>query len=261
MASDLTKRDSTGAGTDAAGDLLSRSKSPNYTPVARVKPGADGRTGVLPGTPAGKAPDPELGHAVIDQRRYTSAEFMALEWERMWTKVWLLAGRALDIPQPGDYLVTEIGIESIIVVRQADGGARAFYNVCQHRGNRLRPCGIGSTGASRTFKCMYHHWEYNLDGSYRRIPDVDTFPQGAPPNGLTEIKCATWGSFVWFSMNPEAEPIEDYLRPIPQHLDPYHFGVQLEDLGRCIQRELSRAGYPPATSLVFARPRYPDRLL
>ena len=232
MASDVTKLDSTGADTAAAADLLSRSKSPSYTPVARVKPGADGRTGVLPGTPAGKAPDPDLGQAVIDQRRYTSAEFMALEWERMWTKVWLLAGRALDIPQPGDYLVTDIGIESIIVVRQADGGARAFYNVCQHRGNRLRPCGIGSTGASRTFKCMYHHWEYNLDGSYRRIPDVDTFPQGAPPYGLTEIKCAIWGSFVWFSMNPDAEPIADFLRPIPEHLDPYHFErmVQTRDI-------------------------------
>jgi phenylpropionate dioxygenase-like ring-hydroxylating dioxygenase large terminal subunit len=91
-----------------------------------------------------------------------------------------LAGRRARArhPQPGDYLATDIGPESILVVRQSDGSVRAFYNVCQHRGNRLRPCGRGSSGSSLSFKCLYHHWEYNLDGSYRRIPDIDTFPQG-----------------------------------------------------------------------------------
>ena len=62
-----------------ADDLHSRSKSPAFTPVPRVKPGADGRNGALPGTPHEKAPDPELGTALIDQRRYTSNEFMRLE--------------------------------------------------------------------------------------------------------------------------------------------------------------------------------------
>ena len=204
-------------------ELHARSKSPAFTPVPRVTPSSDGRTGVLPGTPHTKEPDPDFGNGVIDQRRYTSPEFMTLEWERLWTKVWLVAGRALDIPNPGDYLVTELGVESIIAVRQADGGVRAFYNVCQHRGNRLRPCGRGSAGAAQSFKCLYHHWEYNLDGSYRRIPDLDTFPQGAPSHGLTEIKCEVWGSFVWFSMNPDAPPLAEFLAPIPRHLDPYHF--------------------------------------
>jgi phenylpropionate dioxygenase-like ring-hydroxylating dioxygenase large terminal subunit len=119
-----------------------------------------------------------------------------------------------------------------MVVRQADGSVRAFYNVCQHRGNRLRPCGRGTSGASHSFKCLYHHWEYNLDGSYRRIPDVDTFSQGAPPYGLTGLKCEIWGGFVWFSMNPDVEPLADFLNPIPQHLDPYHFDrmVQTRDI-------------------------------
>ena len=99
----------------------------------------------------------------------------------------------LDLPEPGDYVVTEIGRESIIMVRQKDGRIRAFYNVCQHRGNRLRPCGSGSSGASLTFKCQYHHWEYELDGSYHRIPDLDTFPQGCPPHGMKEVRCDTLG--------------------------------------------------------------------
>jgi len=104
-----------------AGDeeFLRRSSAPAYARVPRVKSGADGRTASTPGTPHEKADDPELGTATIDQRRYTSAAFMRLEWERLWTKVWLVAGRSLDIPAAGDYIATEIGPESILVVRQA----------------------------------------------------------------------------------------------------------------------------------------------
>ena len=232
MASDPTQYGEKRGDPAAADELLERSKSPRFTPVMRVKPGADGRTAAAPGTPVEKADDPDLGLGVIEARRYTSHEFMQLEWQRMWTKVWLVAGRSIDMPDAGDYIATEIGTESIIVVRQKDGTVRAFYNVCQHRGNRLRPCGRGSASASHSFKCLYHHWEYNLDGTYRRIPDIDTFPQGAPPYGLTEVRCDTWGGFVWFSMNPDAEPLADFLRPIPAHLDPYHFErmVQTRDI-------------------------------
>ena len=170
------------------------------------------------GTPLDKAVDPDLGTDMIAKERYTDAGFMRLEWERMWTEVWLVGCLERDLAEPGDYCVTEIGPESILIVRQPDGGIRAFYNVCQHRGNRLRPTGLGST---KTFQCAYHHWEYKLDGSFERIPDLDTFPQGAPCSGLAEIPCDTWGGFVWYSLNPEVEPLLEFLNVIPEHLDPY----------------------------------------
>jgi phenylpropionate dioxygenase-like ring-hydroxylating dioxygenase large terminal subunit len=207
-------------------DFLKRSQSPAYTPVSRVTPGES------PGTPTDKAPDPELRTGVIDQRRYTSPAFMQLEWDRMWSRVWLLGARLLDMPEPGDYVVTEIGRESILIVRQANGGVRAFYNVCQHRGNRLRPCGLGTTGEGRSFICAYHHWEYELDGSYRRIPDLDTFPQGRPSRGLREVPCDSWGGFAWYSLADSPEPLHEFLGPIPRHLDPYNFDrmVQTRDI-------------------------------
>lgn len=196
-------------------ELRERSRTPTYRKVRRVEP-TDG-----PGTPSAKAPDPDLGDAMIPKERYTSRGFLQLEWERMWSKVWLLGGLESDVPEPGDYIATEIGRESILLVRQADGRMRAFYNVCLHRGNRLRPTGISS---AETFKCQYHHWEYGIDGRFVRIPDLDTFPQGAPScRGLKELPCDTWGGFVWFSLNRDVGPLAEYLAPIPQHLDPYHF--------------------------------------
>jgi phenylpropionate dioxygenase-like ring-hydroxylating dioxygenase large terminal subunit len=207
-------------------DFPERSKTPAFKPVRRVQPGES------PATPVEKAPDPGLGTAVIDQRRYTSREFMKLEWEKMWTKVWLLGGRTVDMPEAGDYIVTDLGPESILIVRQRDGGIRAFYNVCQHRGNRLRPCGMGAAGESLSFKCQYHHWEYGLDGNYVRIPDIDTFKQGKPDYALIEVACDTWGGFVWFSLNENPPPLAEFLAPMPQHLDPYHFDrmVQTRDV-------------------------------
>ena len=87
-----------------------------------------------------------------------------------------------------------------------------------------QPPAAGGSRQHRYLPCQYHHWEYGLDGAFVRIPDLDTFPQGAPPcRGLAEIPCDTWGGFVWFSLNPQPIPLREYLDPIPAHLDPYNF--------------------------------------
>ena len=55
------------------------------------------------------------------------------------------------------------------------------------------------------------------------MPDEDTFTQGVPQEtALVEVPCDTWGGFVWFNMNPDAEPLLEFLEPVNWHLDPYH---------------------------------------
>jgi phenylpropionate dioxygenase-like ring-hydroxylating dioxygenase large terminal subunit len=173
-------------------------------------------------TPMAKAPEPDLAYLPVPKQRYTSAEFAAREWERMWTKVWLLAGRASDIPEPGDYLTFEIGPESILVIRQPDGSIGARFNVCMHRGNRLREPGRGH--ADR-FSCLFHGWEYGIDGTLLRALDPECFPQGVPAERLSlrPVACDTWAGFVFVCFDPHVEPLRDYLGVIPEHLDPYRF--------------------------------------
>ena len=156
-------------------------------------------------TPVDKAPDPQLGHDVIPAERYYSEAFMKLEWERIWTKVWLLGGRADDIPNPGDYICTEIGKESVLIVRQADGSLRCFPNVCLHRGNRLRPEGIGN---AQMFRCMYHHWTYGLDGALRHVPGEDGFPGlDKETHGLVPVAAAQERNGIVFVT--QDEPLSD----------------------------------------------------
>lgn len=173
-------------------------------------------------TPAQKEPDPPLGHDLIPGERYTSTEFAKLEWEKLWTKVWNMGCREEDIANPGDYVVTELGNESIVLTRDEDGGVNAFYNVCSHRGNQVA---YGECGHVKTFKCSYHLWEYNLKGQLLNVPDVETFQQGAPCEKLSirTLKCDTWGGFVWFNMFDDCEPLQEFLGMIPEHLDPYRF--------------------------------------
>ena len=98
-------------------------------------------------TPMERAPDPALEFKPIPKLRYTDADFAALEWKKMWSQVWLMAGRESDIPNAGDYFTYDIGNEAIIIIRQHDGSLAARYNVCMHRGNRL--CDHGTVGPER----------------------------------------------------------------------------------------------------------------
>ena len=67
------------------------------------------------GTPVKAAPKPKMGTQIIPKERYTSRDYMQQEWDKLWTKVWLLACREEDLPEPGDHYVTEIGVESTIL--------------------------------------------------------------------------------------------------------------------------------------------------
>ena len=171
-------------------------------------------------TPHERAPVPALGHAPIPKERYTTREYAALEWERMWTRVWLLAGRESDAPEPGDYFTFEIGTESVLVVRQRDGSLAARYNVCTHRGNRLREPG---RGRATRFACLFHGWQFDIDGKLVAPLDPGSFPQGCEGLDLRPVRCETWAGFVFVNLDPAAEPLRDYLGVIPSHLDPYHF--------------------------------------
>ena len=173
-------------------------------------------------TPVDKAPDPQLGTGLIDHERYINPEFAKREWDQIWTKTWLMGADIDDLANPGDFVVTQIGRQSIVLTRDEEGGVNAFYNVCSHRGNQVA---YEASGNQKVFRCSYHAWTYNLRGELINVPDEESFPQGAPCEQLSikKVPCAEWGRWVWFSLDPDIEPLDDFLGPIPEHLNPYHF--------------------------------------
>ena len=89
----------------------------------------------------------------IPKQRYYDPGFAALEAERLWTRVWQMACRLEEIPDPRDFVEYRILDQSIVVVRLDDGGVAAFQNSCRHRGLRLVDgrgrCGHAETDGDR----------------------------------------------------------------------------------------------------------------
>jgi len=180
--------------------------------MASTQRDADG-TNDWRGAGAPPWPRPFIGTHPIEGHRYTSREFFAREFDRMWTRVWLLLGREDEIANPGDWQREDVGPESILMVRQKDGSIKAFYNVCQHRGNRLV---FEEKGHVRRFVCKYHSWAFMPDGVLNFAQDAEDFPQGNPCGkvNLKEVRCETFAGFVWVNMDPAAMPLREYLGPI-----------------------------------------------
>ena len=155
-----------------------------------------------------KVPDPELGDKPITGDRYYSKDFMEKEWDKLWTKVWLIAGLESQLKNPGDFITCDIGPESILCTKDKDGQIRAFYNVCQHRGNILMH---EEQGNQKFLTCKYHGWMFTHDGELARVPAPENFPQGNPCGKLrlVEIPCETFAGFIWYSMDENIKSLYD----------------------------------------------------
>jgi phenylpropionate dioxygenase-like ring-hydroxylating dioxygenase large terminal subunit len=70
----------------------------------------------------------------VRKERYFDADFYQMEADLLWPRVWQMACRLEEIPQPRDFVEYQILDQSIIVVRTDDLGVRAFQNACRHRG-------------------------------------------------------------------------------------------------------------------------------
>jgi len=165
-------------------------------------------------------------YLTVDPRRYFSQEHLELEWNKLWTRTWICAGRVSDLAAIGAWLRFDLGRESFIVVRSGEQEIRALYNVCQHRGNRIADDDFGRAGSS--FICSYHSWRYALDGRNLRITDRQHFKPGALCGalGLRAVRCETWGGFVFINMDDHAPPLLEFLGEIPELMAAY----RMEDM-------------------------------
>ena len=163
--------------------------------------------------------------ATLNKQNYTSASVLAAEWSSIWTQCWLFAGLVADLPDAGDYFVFGIGRESIVVLRDDETNIRAFYNVCQHRGNRIF---TSESGSIDQVACPYHGWRYALDGRLVEVPDAERFCPAVEESerSLKPVQLTLWAGMVWVNMDLDAAPLEHYLGPIIDNLAPY----QLENM-------------------------------
>lgn len=166
------------------------------------------------------APPIDNGSRRPDPSRYVDKNIAEQEWEKVFTKTWLLAGPVSDVREPSDWMRYDIGPESFIIVRTHDGGLAAHYNVCPHRGSQLVRTDFGSQDS---FTCPFHSWKFGLDGTNLAVTDADTFRPEALCHGtdLSTIRAEEAGGLIFISMSDEVPPLRDYLGPIVPMLESY----------------------------------------
>ena len=137
------------------------------------------------------------------KERYFDPEFFGLEAEQLWPRVWQMACRLEEIPEPGDFVEYEILDQSVIVVRADDGEVRAFQNACRHRGVKVVE-GRGTCASG--FTCPFHGWCYGQDGTNTHVPQRRTFAEHNLQPGdidLMPVRCETWGGCAWINLDDE----------------------------------------------------------
>jgi len=176
-----------------------------------------------------KEPEPPLRGDSVSADRYVCPDYLKREYAQVWHKIWNIGGVAYQMPEAGDYLTTELGIDSILMVRQEDGSVKAFFNSCPHRGTRITEA---EDGHAQEFACPYHGWRFDRAGVVTMVPDEEDFAES--PCGkarLKEMRCEERFGLIWFNFDPDAMALTDFLgEQITQELDSH----RMEDMLRVL---------------------------
>jgi phenylpropionate dioxygenase-like ring-hydroxylating dioxygenase large terminal subunit len=155
----------------------------------------------------------------VPKERYFDPEFFRTEAASLWPRVWQMACRLEEIPQPNDFTEYEFLDQSVIVMRSDDMGVRAFQNACRHRGVKVVE---GRGTCEGGFTCPFHGWCYGFDGKNTHIPRRRSFAEhNLRPDDidLVPVRCETWGGCAWINFDHDAPPLRECLEPAATALD------------------------------------------
>jgi len=154
----------------------------------------------------------DMDRGLVSRRIFGDPEIYRLELDRIFARCWLMLGHESQIERPGEFFVTRMGDESVIVTRDAAGQIRAMINSCRHRGNQV--C-RADAGRAASFMCTYHGWTYGLDGKLVGVPgfedryyeELDRDQWGLVP--VAQID--TYKGLIFGTFDPGAPPLQEYL--------------------------------------------------
>ncbi|MHB8533060.1 MAG: aromatic ring-hydroxylating oxygenase subunit alpha [Solirubrobacteraceae bacterium] len=151
-------------------------------------------------------------HTTLPRQFYADPAFYRRELERFYFTRWICAGRADQIPIPGDYFTRALGDESVVITRDGTGAIRALFNVCRHRGTRL--CADNEGHLVDRIQCPYHAWTYDLAGRLLAAPHMP--PEFCKDDyALHAAGCEVWDGHVFVHLGGERGQLKDQLADLP----------------------------------------------
>ncbi|MBC5764277.1 aromatic ring-hydroxylating oxygenase subunit alpha [Ramlibacter albus] len=160
----------------------------------------------------------EVRHIPVE--RYYDSGIRDAEVEQLFRKLPLIAAHSSELA-PGQALAHDAYGVPMLLTRDADGRARAFLNVCRHRGMRLVQ--HAQAQDKPAISCPYHGWTYRLDGTLRHMLHAEAFgPCAQGERDLVALPCAERHGLVWVVPSPGAAiDLDDFLGGLNDEL-PFH---------------------------------------
>ena len=153
-----------------------------------------------------------LDEGLISREIYVNEEIYKQELEQVFARAWLFIGHESQVPNPGDFVVSRMGEEEIIVVRDRKNRIHAFLNTCRHRGMKVCRYDDGNT---LVFTCPFHGWSYDTDGRLVGVPHHKQAYHGELDKsnwGLHEVaQLNNYYGSLWATWDRNAPSFEDYL--------------------------------------------------
>lgn len=136
---------------------------------------------------------------------YRSPDRLRAEIERVLRATSVPFCPSAALPEIGSFVARDAAGIPVLVVRGRDGIARAFQNVCRHRGMTI----AAGSGCAKVFTCGYHGWAYGLDGKLNHVPDDYGFPGlDKATHGLVPIGCRERFGLVFVNTSVRGETCE-----------------------------------------------------
>jgi len=153
-----------------------------------------------------------LDTGLIAREIYVNEGIYQQELEQIFARAWLFIGHESQVPNPGDFMMSRMGEEEVILVHDRHDKLHVFLNTCRHRGMKVCRYDDGNT---LLFTCPFHGWSYDTDGRLVGVPHHKVaFHEELKKDqwGLHEVAQMTnyYGS-IWATWDPKAPLFEDYI--------------------------------------------------
>lgn len=162
----------------------------------------------------------DLEAGTVSRHIFVDPEIHAQELERVFTRAWLFVGHESQVPNPGDFVTSRMGDESVVLTRDEQGALHVMLNSCRHRGMKVCRYESGNTDLLR---CPYHAWAYGLDGALRGVPHERAIYQGGLDRSKWSLvkvaKMALYKGTIWATWDADAPDFFTYLGDAREHLD------------------------------------------
>ena len=168
---------------------------------------------------------------------YTDPAWLDRELNTVFKQYPLFMGLSCVIAEPGDYVTLAHSRAPILLVRGDDGVARAFVNMCRHRGAPV----ANGCGRAEGFTCRYHAWTYNCSGELKGLPDQRNFPGIEPrEHGLIALPLVERHGMIWVSPDVEGSiDLDTHLASLQPELKSYQLQNYVHYESRVLHRDVN----------------------